>query len=580
MDLSEHRGSDGRRLQSSEDVAGRRTAPYDVPRVGRTPVPHLALPRNYSYGVGSGRSARCIEEQQRSFGQGQSGFESGGGGPVVSGRRSMGIGTRDAFGKPTSLPCLRQQAKPRPGRTAFNQTCRGEILGGHAMEAQGQGPLLGESKEADAEQQTEAEQLREGKRGDFEEGWQRRREEGWKRKGRQRGRPSRVEDGRRDASHGTVRVPGAGASSVHAGIWDEAFTTLSRSRTALSAFFHSILACRAFGKKVPLRQLWPMPLLYPEMHRKGGRRDRHSGERKLALNYIVVMLDWLAVDETLVDVSTFALGQKLSGRQWAVVKSLTPLVDAWNLQGVVSPTDMGRAATKMENIEEVIRELEEAALRPSAQLRSYLGRVSSGVQKPWGAPAHPGVVVGSMSREVEHVAKDLEAHRLKFIDRPSFDPVPYLDDANRQQYLHPLENVNEVEPDDPGLPRVKVRCKGKAQMDFLEKLDSGGRLALLPLRDVEAGFPNGAFAIPKDQEKDRLVLDARRPNAREVSEARWIYTMGAAGQLQHLYLLPHQILVLHAEDLKDFYHAFVRLMEKGAGGTTSAFDSDLTKLST
>lgn len=213
------------------------------------------------------------------------------------------------------------------------------------------------------------------------------------------------------------------------------------------------------------------------------------------------------------------------------------------------PEDMGRAAAKMESIEEVIRELEEMAPQPAVQLRSYAGKASSRGQKPWGAAAHPGTIVGSMCREVEHVAKDIEAHRLKFIGQPSFDPVPYLDNANREQYLHPLEKVKEEEMEEPfNLPRVKVRCRGRARMEFLEKLDAGKRLALLPLREVAVDYPNGAFAIPKDQEKDRLVLDARRPNAREASEARWIYSMGSPSQLQHVYLLPSQLLITHAED--------------------------------
>ena len=352
-------------------------------------------------------------------------------------------------------------------------------------------------------------------------------------------------------------MPGARASSVHAGIWDFAFATLSRSKTGLSSLFHSILAARTFGQKVPSRQVWPMPLPFPEMHRRGGRRLQVDTDRKLCLNYVVLAMNWLAMDEKLVDVSAIGLGCRLNKKQWSVVKKLTPLVDTWNQQGQITPADMGRAASKMENIEELVQELEEAALRPAVHLRSYLGKSSSGPQKPWGPSANPGVVVGTLSKEVEHVAKSLEAHRLQFAGEPSFDPVPYLDNQNRRQYLFPLTQARQMDSDDQRLPRVKVRCRGPERMRFLEKLDEGRRLELLPLRLVEEDFANGAFAIPKDAEKDRLVLDARRPNAREDSERRWIYTMGAAGQLQHLYLREGRVLVLHAEDLKDYYHAFV-----------------------
>ena len=90
-------------------------------------------------------------------------------------------------------------------------------------------------------------------------------------------------------------------------------------------------------------------------------------------------------------------------------------------------------------------------------------------------------------------------------------------------------------------------------MKLLEKLDASGRLKLLPASQVAAGFENGLFSIPKDAEKDRMVLDARRPNAREEAEKRWIQTLGS---VRHIFLTLSKVLLLHAEDLKDFYHCF------------------------
>ena len=350
-------------------------------------------------------------------------------------------------------------------------------------------------------------------------------------------------------------MPGAKASPVHAGIWNEAFTTLSKSRTALSAFSHSILASRTHAQRVPSGQVWPMPLPFPEMHRQGGRRLQVDTERKLGINYIILVLSWMACEEKLVNVSSIGLGCKLNKEQWRVVQSLTSLVDSWNAQGEVTADDMGRAASKVENIESVLGRLEEASLVPARELRSYLGKTFPGPQSIYGPCVDPGDVVGTMHAQCEHVAKDIDASRLKFHGVPSFDPRPYLDNRNRAHYERPLDAVFEVDPE--MLPRVKLRASAEARMRFLEKLDAGARLSLVPWRQVEEGFENGAIAIPKDQEKDRLVLDARRPNAREESEKRWIYTMGSAAQLNFMYLEDEVVLLLHAEDLKDFYHSFV-----------------------
>lgn len=79
-------------------------------------------------------------------------------------------------------------------------------------------------------------------------------------------------------------------------------------------------------------------------------------------------------------------------------------------------------------------------------------------------------------------------------------------------------------------------------MPFLEKLDAGGRLALLPASEVRQRLLNGVFCLPKDDVRDRVVLDARPPNAVERAEDRWVKSLGAMGQMQHFYLEPHQVV--------------------------------------
>ena len=63
--------------------------------------------------------------------------------------------------------------------------------------------------------------------------------------------------------------------------------------------------------------------------------------------------------------------------------------------------------------------------------------------------------------------------------------------------------------------------------------------------------------MPKDGSRDRMVLDAQPPNLLEASERRWIKSLGSVGQLLHFFIPPGSKLVMHAEDLREFYHAFV-----------------------
>ena len=353
-----------------------------------------------------------------------------------------------------------------------------------------------------------------------------------------------------------LRVPGAAASVVHARIWDLVFSALLRARTGLSSFLHSMLASRALVQRAHERRVWPMPLPFPEVFRKMKSRDGQGGQRKMGLNYIILVLDWMHVGEQLVSVDHFRLGCPLNRAQWAVVKRLTPLIDSWNSQDSIGPEEMGRCAAKVESVEEELTRLEEAARGQQDEMRRYFGQKENR-PRSYGATGHPGQVVGRLTGGLQHIAKDLDPDRLQFHGVPSFDPVPFLDSQNRAVYERPFEFAEDDKVEELQLPKVKVRCKPGGRLEILEKLDSVSRLSLFGEEECRKGLGNGLFAIPKDQTRDRMILDARRPNSVESSEKRWIYSLGSLVQFQHLFLAEEEDLYLYAEDLREFYHCFV-----------------------
>ena len=91
-----------------------------------------------------------------------------------------------------------------------------------------------------------------------------------------------------------------------------------------------------------------------------------------------------------------------------MVKQLTGLVDEWNAEEVVDAEAMGRTASKVESIEELLRNLESEASRPAKDLRSYLGKAESRLSTSKGERAHP--CNGQCLREVEHPAKPVQPH--------------------------------------------------------------------------------------------------------------------------------------------------------------------------
>ena len=67
---------------------------------------------------------------------------------------------------------------------------------------------------------------------------------------------------------------------------------------------------------------------------------------------------------------------------------------------VVDAEAMGRTASKVESIEELLKSLESEASGPARDLRSYFGKGESRLSSARGERAHPGKVVGQCLRKV------------------------------------------------------------------------------------------------------------------------------------------------------------------------------------
>ena len=178
------------------------------------------------------------------------------------------------------------------------------------------------------------------------------------------------------------------------------------------------------------------------------------------------------------------------------------------------------------------------------------------------------------ARRSEHVAKDIEAGRLKFWGKPCFDPVPFLDNRSKEVYEHPFSHARIYDPEAETVPRVRVRCRREELYKFLHLLDSTDRLGLYPTSSIRKGLECGAFSVPKDGSRDRLILDARAPNQMEVAEDRWIRSLGSVQQFGHFFLEKAEELRMHTEDLREFYHSFLVGAERSK---RNAFKVQLTR---
>lgn len=282
---------------------------------------------------------------------------------------------------------------------------------------------------------------------------------------------------------------------------------------------------------------------------KFARRRQVDLERKLGINFIVLCLNNLLDPKKHFSKVMPSFGTALNKEQWKAVRVLGGHVEIWNAVPPVTSSEMGRAAAKVEGVEKVLSSLEEESVCLLQPLKKYMKNFSERLQTSWGYRGNPGEVIGKTCAASSHLAKRLEPHRLKFWSEPSFDAVPFLDYSRWTMLRSRVRRL--VQP-----CRVSVRCPKDAEMAFLELLDSSGRLDLVPEAKVRMGYRNGAFAIPKDEKRDRMVLDARPPNVLEAPEERWIKSLGSISQFSHFFLQEDEEAVVFAEDLREFYHAF------------------------
>ena len=354
-----------------------------------------------------------------------------------------------------------------------------------------------------------------------------------------------------------MRVPGVSATTVHAeSIWELLFDVLCGTKTKLCRSFTSARTSSTARKRASVGQVWPIPLPYPEVHLRRTKDDSFHWSTKKAINFCVHVLNYLSADAKEQWCCTPPMGTPLTKLQWDVVRQLRPMLEEWNRQPPVSAAEMGRAASKMESIEEVLAHLEAEVKEVAKDLRSYCKKASSGPQHPAGPECQRGMVVGQLHQSVAHVAKAVEPQRLRFWKTPSFNPAEFLDPSNAATYERPLDFAADPGEVDFVPPRVKVRIRQKDRIRFLELLDSTQRLGLLKKEQVRTSHLNGVFCVPKDGARDRMVLDARPPNGLESTEDRWIRSLASTQQLQHYFVEDGESVHVFAEDIREFYHAF------------------------
>ncbi len=362
------------------------------------------------------------------------------------------------------------------------------------------------------------------------------------------------------AASGQFDLPGATASTVYiASLLNSLPRWVLKCSSALQGFLQSILAnprrlvCRNTSERCP--NLWPMPIPYPECFCKGNESIAGAPAKKL-VSMQVVTFSWIVLGRPRKAPDSLALGSRLSAKQWSIVKYLEHLSSDGNTPNSVDAAFMGRAAAKMESMELAVGALARAAAFLQEEEKNYFSCKLSRPDTEYGGRQRMGKIVSRFAGSTSIAARPLIATRLHFPGPPRFDPSEYFDTATRQLYRRPLDFAGNHFEFQGVVPAVRIFADEQNKLAVYEKLAASGRLK--PVREVEVrkGFLSGLFSVPKDLERDRMVLDGRPPNVLEDHSNLWCGAMASPTALNSIFIEDDKVLLSSGEDLRDFFYQF------------------------
>ena len=323
-----------------------------------------------------------------------------------------------------------------------------------------------------------------------------------------------------------------------------------RSPTSLGSFAKSSLRSASSDSQsdgnprgMP-RSVWPMPPPYPQVLREDHRSLPEGEFKKLAVDLVVISLNYLDLGRPTRAPITCLAGGQLTRAQWEHAERISKFVEGWFEQGTLTASDMGRTASKVEDLEKVLSDLRAGVLlQPLPSRANFL---DDGIDGDLGLLR--GQKFGSF--------KEVEADRLKFRGFPDFDPRPYLDPLSRGIYEEPFRHSTPPSEYTGVVPHVRVHCSRAERVKLYSLLDSSRRIRLYSPDKIRRRHCSGVFGVVKSLEYDRLILDSRPHNLLEAPPGRFIQTLGAGHLVGQIHLQEGEMLYSSTNDIRDFYHLF------------------------
>ena len=381
------------------------------------------------------------------------------------------------------------------------------------------------------------------------------------------GKVQAVDDGA-DVPEPSCKTPGASASTIKIPSFLNSLPRwILSTRCEFQGFLRSILMNP--GKKdapTSSASVWPLPLPYPEVFRRGGSL-LVDGHWKRLVCLQVALMDWLMLGSPSAAPISLGLGLRLNARQWSVVRMLEHLVKDGNTPELVEASDMGRAASKVEDFQDCVGALARAASTLQACGGDYFGDQLSKMSVDVDDDLDCGKVVGRLQHSAPVAAKPLIAQRLQFPEAPRFDPHPFFDESTALRYDSPLSDGFTPDEIDAIPPQVRVLASRGERVKIYQKMAASSMIELVDPSRFYRDFRSGLFGVVKDGLRDRMVLDGRPANLLDRGQSKWVKAMANPAVLAQLFIRPERVLLTSGEDLKDFFYQFSVNKERTARNT-------------
>ena len=289
--------------------------------------------------------------------------------------------------------------------------------------------------------------------------------------------------------------------------------------------------------------------------------------RAQLLQKVIGVLNWETLGHPNKPPPQARVGQPFIDAQWDMVCRLERLVDHFLRADDVSAASLGRSGEKFTSMIRVAKELPAMQdvdlvnlvqdishdLDPYSRCDKSSDKIPTSNLDPI-ISSKPQQNLKKTTDLKSSTARPVVASRIKWEHSPMFDPIPFFtDQIVRDAFVDPssvkLPSHQWVEK-----PKGRVHCSRQELLSLAEKWDTKGACRIFRLDEVIEDETVGIFAVPKDEQYDRLILNPQRVNARLRSFSHYTKSLAPGCLFAMIRLEGDQVLRISADDLAEMYY--------------------------